>query len=133
MLRKRHPASDALLDLREALDKTQPELAAMMELSRSRVALWETSDPPRGETLLRLAQIAKQSAIGKHGPTLGKRLGEIESKFFGLYMEEIMANTPGQLTLIPETEIAYTHPLKLQGKAQIDHYRKMLATLPRSK
>lgn len=125
MLRTRHPASDAVLDLREALEKTQPELAMMVGASRTSVARWETSHPPRGETLLRLAKFAKQQAIGKHGPTVGESLGKVEIAFMSLYFDEILENVGGEILADPRTGKGYLLT-KLENSEQVSAAMKFL-------
>lgn len=61
--KQRDDASDAVIMLRNALGKTQQQFAVeVVKTSIGTVAVWETTRPPRGDTLLKLAEIA-----WKHG------------------------------------------------------------------
>jgi transcriptional regulator with XRE-family HTH domain len=60
----RHPASAALIALREALGMSQQRLAVeILHVSISTVGRWESFEPPTGETLLRLADIARSNGL----------------------------------------------------------------------
>ena len=103
MLRTRHPASDALLDLREALGQTQPEFAKTMGVSRGSIARWETRHPPQGETLIRLAEealkarSARRASLGKQATrdAQTQKLIDLVDTFKKLYLDEVFANLGG--------------------------------------
>ena len=60
----RDPASRAVIALRNALEKTQQQFAVeIVKTSIGTVGVWETTRPPRGETLLKLAEIASQHGL----------------------------------------------------------------------
>ena len=75
------------------------------------VARYETSHPPRGKVLLRLADIAN-----RHG------LGELAQEFSFLYFDELLANL--SLNLIVSNPADPNRQgylvLKLEGQEQID-------------
>jgi hypothetical protein len=55
----RHPASEAMLELRKAMGKTQTMFAVeVLNMAVSTVARFETSTPPEGDMLLKLAEVA---------------------------------------------------------------------------
>ena len=92
----------------------------MFDVSRTSVARWETSNPPTGEVLLRLSKFAKRYAIGKHGPTLGTRLGELEGLFMTLYLDEVLESVGGQIWMDPHTGKGFL-------LAKLDGYERMAA------
>jgi transcriptional regulator with XRE-family HTH domain len=59
---KRSEASRAVIALRNALKKTQQEFAVeVVKTAISTIARWETKDPPKGDALLQLADVASQN------------------------------------------------------------------------
>jgi hypothetical protein len=61
---KRHPTSDALVQLRKALGKTQQTFAVeILHCAIGTVARYETAFPPEGVALVQLADIAFQHAL----------------------------------------------------------------------
>lgn len=95
MLQKmRHPASEALVTLRAALGMTQSEFSRnILSTSKITLARYETSHPPSGDLLLRLAAIA-----AKHGQR------ELQRTFQILYYEELFKQLGGpRLTVIATT------------------------------
>lgn len=133
--RKRHAASEAVISLREVLGLTQQTLAHEMKTAIVTIARWETSGPPRGETLLRLAKFANQQAIGTDGPTLGTALGEIEGVFMSLYLDEVLANVGGETLarykMLPNFKTGVTYLLmKLEGKEGYDFAMNCLLNAP---
>ncbi len=91
MRRTRFPASDAILDLREALGVTQPEFAQIFGSGRSSVARWETSDPPHGITLLELSKLARERAAFYKDPKTAQKFFDIAANFRRIYLEEVFA------------------------------------------
>lgn len=84
----RDPASVALIELRQALNKTQRDFAAeFLHTTATTVARYETHSPPRGDVLLQLADIAKQEADSPR-IKLSRRmqLQEISETFESLYI-----------------------------------------------
>jgi hypothetical protein len=91
--KKRDAASEALISLRKALGKTQQTFAVeVLKTAIGTVAHYETSDPPRGDVLLRLGDIA-----ASHG------FEELKHKFQLLYLEGVQKSLGVQFTWIPPT------------------------------
>jgi transcriptional regulator with XRE-family HTH domain len=86
--RKRHPLSEAVIELRTSLGDTQQQFAERLHTALSTVARYETSRPPAGGMLLRLAVIAEQRAIGRQADD-AKVLIELATGFQRLYLEEV--------------------------------------------
>ncbi len=75
---ERNPASRAVIDLRERLKLTQQRFAVeIMDCAVPTVGKWETSSPPTGSTLLRLADVAER-----------KGCFDLQQKFRELYSRE---------------------------------------------
>jgi hypothetical protein len=75
-------ASKLVIELRRVLDKTQQAFAVeFMKTAITTIARWETSHPPRGKALIRLAEIADQSGF----PLLGE-------EFEVLYADDMVPN-----------------------------------------
>lgn len=61
---QRDAASSALIKLRREMGKTQQTFAVeVLDVAIGTVARYETSEPPRGEVLLRLADIAREQNL----------------------------------------------------------------------
>jgi transcriptional regulator with XRE-family HTH domain len=56
---KRHPISQAIRDLRQALGISQQELASRTKMAIRTIARWEVEQPPHGKALLTLADVAQ--------------------------------------------------------------------------
>jgi transcriptional regulator with XRE-family HTH domain len=94
----RDAASEALIELRKAMGKTQQTFAVeVLKTAIGTVARYETSDPPRGEVLRRLEEIAR-----KH------HLYELAAKFDLIYRKEMLKSLVSQLAWIPATETTPT-------------------------
>ncbi len=90
----RHPASDALIRLRGALAKTQQAFAVEdMRTAVTTVGRWETTHPPRGDVLLRLAEIADKAGEAA-----------LRDVFRRLYVDDIFARLNFRWSLHPATE-----------------------------
>lgn len=77
---KRNVASKLVIELRNALGKTQQQFAVeVVKTAIVTVARWETNHPPKGETLLRLAGIAWEN-----GQT------RLSGDFTLLFLDEVM-------------------------------------------
>jgi transcriptional regulator with XRE-family HTH domain len=50
--------SDAIRRLRDEMELTQPEFASRLGVALRTIARWETGQPPHGEALVKLAQVA---------------------------------------------------------------------------
>jgi transcriptional regulator with XRE-family HTH domain len=97
--KKRAGASDALIALRKAMGKTQQTFAVeVLKSSIGTVARYETADPPQGDVLLRLRDIARE-----HG------FHEIASRFELAYREQMQKPLLSELTTVPATEISPAH------------------------
>jgi len=62
-----------VIALREALNLTQQEFATVLQAAISTVARWETKDPPKGDALLQLSNVAwkrNQPVLCDHFETL---------------------------------------------------------------
>ncbi len=95
----RAAASEALIALRRAMGKTQQTFAVeVLRTAIGTVARYETSDPPRGEVLLRLSEIA-----GEH------KLPELASKFRLFYIEDVLQALGNQITFVPGSETVPPH------------------------
>jgi hypothetical protein len=93
---KREAASKAVISLRAALNQTQAEFAVTtMKVAVTTVARWETTHPPTGETLLRLKQIARRSALraGERDPKKLPLFLRLEQTFERLYFDEVQAKS----------------------------------------
>jgi DNA-binding transcriptional regulator YiaG len=138
--KKRHAASEAVIALREALNQTQQAFAHKMKTAIVTIARWETSQPPHGLTLLRLAEVAKQAWIKNTGGAgVESRLDDLHKKFFGLYMDEVISavmtlelgseqHKNRILTVDPKTKAGYVLA-KLQGSAQLQAGAEFILTL----
>jgi transcriptional regulator with XRE-family HTH domain len=92
--KQRHAASQAVIDLRAALNKTQAQFAVeTMKTAVTTVGRWETSHPPRGEALLRLAEVAAHS-----------KDSSLAGEFYELYLLDVIAHLPFDLLLARATE-----------------------------
>lgn len=114
--KERHPASKAVIALREALGLSQAEFGAkILGLSEISVARYETSHPPSGEQLRRLRDVAaaqanlyrqkidrgesgsKKTETHKERMATYKRFRvfrNIAGIFGALFMEELVAQSP---------------------------------------
>jgi transcriptional regulator with XRE-family HTH domain len=114
----RSDAATALVRLRELLGKTQQEFAALSETAISTIGRWESYDPPRGEALLRLAEVAEQSGLGRPAKE-GIPFMEMSVRFYKLYLDEVRENVKGnQIIGFAGSDEAYLF-VKLKGPAQL--------------
>jgi transcriptional regulator with XRE-family HTH domain len=106
---QRNAASQAVIDLRTALGMSQQRFA-VEELSSAlnTVARYETTNPPRGEALLRLAKIATD-----------KNLPEIAAKFRKLRLDEILSALANTITVNPDTLEGWL-VVRLSGRERVD-------------
>src|SRR5712691_930163 len=92
--KRRHAASDAVIALRQALGLTQQELAVkLLKSAITTVARYETSNPPRGDVLLRFATIAEK-----------KKLFVLRDVFRRLYLDDVLANLGFNILWDPTTQ-----------------------------
>lgn len=95
------------------MGKTQQAFAVeILGTAITTVARYETSHPPRGEVLLRLADIAAEN-----------QLLDLRDEFRSLYLDEVMSNLKFNLVINPVTParaVKYGYViLKLEGDEQI--------------
>src|ERR1019366_425037 len=92
----RNEASAAVIALRKALGMTQQRFAVeTLKTAITTVARYETSHPPRGPVLLRLAEIAEQSgqlAYRDSAEGGGSAFIKLALVFQRLYIEEVIQN-----------------------------------------
>jgi hypothetical protein len=89
----RDAASQALIDLRVKMGKTQAGFAVeVLKTAVTTIARYETSHRPPGEVLLRLSEIA------------GEYDAELSSKFRIFYLEDVLKAVGNQVTWVPKTE-----------------------------
>jgi len=98
--KKRHVASQAVIDLRKALALTQQAFAVKLKSAITTVARWETTHPPHGQTLIRLAeeaQKARKASRGQDGERTPEtqKLIDLMDTFKRLYLDEVFANLGG--------------------------------------
>jgi hypothetical protein len=95
----RDAASEALIELRSAMGKSQASFAVeVMKTAVKTVARWETNGPPRGNTLLRLESIAREH-----------HLYELAARLELIYRKEMLKSPASELAWIPATETTPTH------------------------
>ena len=75
---ERNESSIALVELRETLKLSQQNFSTALGVTISTIARWETSDPPKGYSLIRLALLAGD-----------RMLPEIRDRFIALYVREL--------------------------------------------
>jgi transcriptional regulator with XRE-family HTH domain len=97
--KQRDAASEALIALRTAMGKTQAQFAVtVLETAVTTIARYETSHPPQGELLLRLADIARQ-----------QRMYELQDVFRELYVKQVLRDLGFDLLTVPRTESEPEH------------------------
>ena len=95
----RDAASEALIALRKAMGKTQQTFAVeVLKSAIGTVARYETSDPPQGDLLVRLWEIAEQHKLFHHRDVFRK-----------LYFAEVKRKLGFDLLTIPRTETDPAH------------------------
>ena len=77
-----------VIELRAALGDTQEKFAARLRTALSTVARYETSRPPTGGMLMRLAAIAERNAIGRKVDD-AKVFTDLATTFKRLYLDEV--------------------------------------------
>jgi transcriptional regulator with XRE-family HTH domain len=119
-MRQKSPVSQALADLRKAMGKTQQEFAVhVLDCAISTLARYETSDPPRGDVLLRLAEIADKA--GQQGQAEAFRAAYREEQYQKFGDSLTVSNGVGYLSmkLTGATELAEaTEFMKRIGEMQ---------------
>lgn len=96
---KRDPASLALIELRKALKMSQAEFAIkLMDVAPITVYRLETTDPPRGDTLLRLAEIADKAPCEIYSdekdpdePSEWDVLQELRDRLLGMFLDDVVS------------------------------------------
>jgi hypothetical protein len=119
----RSRAGTALIALRQAIGKTQQQFAVdVLGSAVTTVARYETSNPPSGEVLVRLADIAKEN-----------NLIPLRNEFTVLYLEEVLKNvTFNMFVQQPKadgTPASGYLVLKLEGTEEIKAAAKFVDSL----
>jgi hypothetical protein len=135
--KERDKASQALIDLRIAMGMSQGEFADnVMGLSEISIARYETSHPPRGEQLIRFAEIAdQQGRLAKDNHRRQYSFAMIADRFRVLYVAGLVDSAPAQLTMVrasteePEHGYLLTKVEGEQGLRSAQNYLSILAAL----
>jgi transcriptional regulator with XRE-family HTH domain len=112
-----------MIRLRKALNQTQTDFAVRtLDMAVSTVARLETSTPPTGEMLLRLATIAAKHSIGG-----------LSGEFRLLYVKEVIENLGGDYARFPpatgsERARGYL-VMTLEGDQQVEFGRRFMSLL----
>jgi len=105
---QRNAASAAVIGLRAALGMTQQRFAVeVLQSALNTVARYETTNPPSGEALLRLAKIADENA-----------LSDLAARFRRLHLDENLSNMPN-LVIDAQAETGWLL-MRLDGRKQIE-------------
>jgi hypothetical protein len=128
----RDAASEAVKALRRALGKTQQAFAVEdLKSAVTTAARYETSHPPRGDVLLRLAEIS-ENAIPKHKASQ-TQLIRLRNAFRFMYVDDVLSKIGFQLALVPKKK---TEPpkayllMKFEGPQQVlwaDSFHRLFA------
>ena len=106
---QRDAASTAVSDLRLAMGMTQQRFAVeVLKTAITTVARYETTHPPRGDALLRLAKIAAQND-----------LLDLAARFRRLHLDEVLSGLHFNLLVDEQTKTGWL-VMKLNGQPQID-------------
>ena len=125
----RDTASTALVALRTAMGKTQQQFAVeVLKTAITTVARYETSHPPRGEVLLRLATIANEAAHGRP-LKVAEPLLELAGVFHGLYFEEVLRNFGAKTDFLVSIPKTATRPAVGYLVSRIEDPEKMRAAV----
>jgi transcriptional regulator with XRE-family HTH domain len=120
--KQRNAASEALITLRTAMGMSQAQFAVMvLESAVTTVARYETSHPPQGDLLIRLAEIAEQH-----------ELIQLRDVFRKLYFAETKGKAGFDLMTIPKTEAEAAHGclmLHLSGEEALSGAQSFLLIL----
>jgi transcriptional regulator with XRE-family HTH domain len=98
---ERAAASKAVRELRELIGYSQTELAGRLDVSLGTVARWETSNPPQGEVLLKLADIAKAEGVEALRPSSWLALRALTVRFQVIFADELINFAPAKLIWEP--------------------------------
>jgi transcriptional regulator with XRE-family HTH domain len=118
--RTRLAAKRAVVALRNALDLTQQKFAGISNTAVTTIARYETSHPPSGKVLLRLAEIAQENG-----------LLDLSIQFRLIYLEEVLGDeywstanlswwSPGEMGPNPYGYLV----VKLSGDEEIERAKK---------
>jgi transcriptional regulator with XRE-family HTH domain len=128
--KERHPASKAVIDLREAMGMTQADFSRVIGRAETSVARYETSHPPRGIALLELAQIAGEQREQSKGPK-ALIFHMLQQHFLDMHRSEMAAQILGSSVAAPNVIRSYIST-PLYGKAEIrlaGYFQTLLAAL----
>ena len=122
--REKHEASLAVIRMRKAFGWTQTELALKVGVAVQTVGRWESYDPPRGDTLERLADFADNAGYAKGDDfryLIEAERGERRPIWFGVSTEEESQVTMAVLDLLRNPRWAHLKkPLMRDLKPVLD-------------
>jgi hypothetical protein len=127
----RNAASAAVIALRKALGMTQQAFAVeVLKTAITTIARYETSHPPRGDALLRLASAAEdRMRTSAHGEDLLR----LRDEFRRLYIEEVLSSLGFSLLMAPRSDAdggPYGYLLlKLDGLEQLGAAQSFLSVI----
>jgi transcriptional regulator with XRE-family HTH domain len=108
--KQRNATSQAVVNLRKAMGKTQQEFAVfVLDCAISTLARYETSDPPRGEALLKLAEVASSNG-----------LDGLANSFKGFYLGEVASTLDFSGFIVPSSEDVPIHGWRLRKLNGLD-------------
>lgn len=109
--RTRHATSDVLIALRQAMKMSQAQFAVLvLDCAITTVGRYETTHPPQGDLLLRLAEIARQEAFEKgRSPAEQQTFNDLRGRFKELYVEDAREKVGGDMLMIPRTDAVREH------------------------
>jgi transcriptional regulator with XRE-family HTH domain len=86
----RHAASQAVIELRQAMGMTQQQFAVqVLGTAVTTVARYETSHPPSGKMLVTLSDIAMEQSHKVRGTDAGRELNRLFGLFRALYLDDV--------------------------------------------
>ena len=108
--RTRHATSDALIALRQAMKMTQAQFAVLvLDSAITTVGRYETTHPPQGDLLLRLAKIAEQEAQKERSPAEQEIFIHLKDRFKELYVQDLLEKLECNLLMMPRTDAEQEH------------------------
>jgi transcriptional regulator with XRE-family HTH domain len=117
--KQRNAAAEPLKTLRKSMGKTQQAFAVeALNIAVATVGRWESGDPPGGDMLLKLAEVA--DANGQHA---------IRDKFRELYLDDVLANLRFNITVNTDPTPHGYLIAKLEDGRQIELAQKFLRDL----
>jgi hypothetical protein len=145
----KHPASKAVIKFRESLGMSHGQFAReILKRAETSVARYETTQPPKGKTLLNLYAAAMRKAEFCRRESLTSRprsikhdenfkkwqlYAEIADRFLGLYYEELLREAPKNPFIVGVSRWEDSHAYvlaKLYGHPGIAAAEALLAIAP---